>query len=334
MVEISTQRQIEMAGSPPRERLIARFMGRRRVGQIANVTRTDGGRLSLALYALRWCLVKSPLLTQRVAARVVKSRLARLPAFTASYPDGRRFRVAAGDLAYPYLFGGEEYEPHVTAVVRGLLRPGDFAIDVGANYGWFTLVMGHRVGIDGCVWGLEPLPPTFLGLQANVDANPDLPIRTFQLATGAHNREMDIHLFAGLSHGHASASTLGRTDFTTYRVKARTLDSLIEDAEGLLPTLIKLDAEGSELATLHGARRLIGSSRPPIWIIEVNYSTAAACRFRPTDVMEFLQATGDYQIYRIIEGGLVLEMDPARAPDGAMWACIPATYDGRLNAMS
>lgn len=298
----------------------------------------DRGRLSLTLSTLRWLLVKSPLPTQHVAARIifspnVKSRLVRrLPAFTAAYPDGRRFRVAAGDHVYAHLFTGEEYEPSVTAAVRDLLRPGDFAIDIGANHGWFTLVMGYRVGINGCVWAIEPLPPTFLGLQTNVYSNPGLPVRTFQLATGAHNEELDLHLFSGLPHGHASASTLGRTDFTTYRVDVRMLDSLIGEAKGSLPALIKLDAEGSELATLRGATGLIGSSSPPIWVIEVNYFTAAAFRFRPVEMVELLRAAGDYQIYRVVESGLAVETDLARAPDGVMWVCIPAFHSERLRA--
>jgi FkbM family methyltransferase len=241
------------------------------------------------------------------------------------------FEVAAGDLEYVHLFIGGEHEPSVTTAVCSLLRPGDFAIDVGANHGWFTLAMGRRVGVTGRVWAIEPLPPTFSGLKANVRANPGLAIRTFPLAAGARNEGLeDLHLFAGLPHGHASASKLDRTDYTTYRVEVRTLDSLIEDAGGLLPTLVKLDAEGSELDTLRGARRLIGSGSPPIWIIEVNYTTARAFGYKPVDMLKYLRDDGDYQIYRVVEGGLDVEMAPERAPDGSMWVCVPVIYSERL----
>src|SRR3989442_13351056 len=48
-----------------------------------------------------------------------------------------------------YLTG--RYEPQETALLRHLLRPGMTLVDVGANWGYFTLVGAHLVGASGCV---------------------------------------------------------------------------------------------------------------------------------------------------------------------------------------
>jgi hypothetical protein len=42
--------------------------------------------------------------------------------------------------------------------VRTLLRPGMRALDVGANYGVYSVGMGNVVGSSGHVWAVEPSP--------------------------------------------------------------------------------------------------------------------------------------------------------------------------------
>ena len=74
----------------------------------------------------------------------------RLPAMVATYGDGRRFRIPAGDAMYAQIFIHGPYEPAESARDRPqLLRSGDFAVDVGANFGWFSLLMAGCGGRSG-----------------------------------------------------------------------------------------------------------------------------------------------------------------------------------------
>ena len=45
--------------------------------------------------------------------------------------------------------------------VRELVKPGDFVIDMGANFGWYTNVLSTAVGPSGKVYSIEPIPDTF-----------------------------------------------------------------------------------------------------------------------------------------------------------------------------
>src|SRR5882672_5013803 len=56
-----------------------------------------------------------------------------------------------------------QYEQDEIRFVRGLLKQGDCAIDVGGHIGFFTMQMAEAVGPEGCVYAFEPL-----------DANADL----------------------------------------------------------------------------------------------------------------------------------------------------------------
>src|SRR5512144_2877298 len=53
------------------------------------------------------------------------------------------------------------------ALLDSFLRPGDWALDIGANVGHYTLRMAELVGREGRVVAVEPVPDTFALLAAN-----------------------------------------------------------------------------------------------------------------------------------------------------------------------
>ncbi len=252
----------------------------------------------------------------------------RLPALVARYPDGRAFFLPADHGPYAEVFTLGEFEPAQTAVVRKLLRPGDFAVDVGANLGWFSLVMADRVGPGGGVLALEPMPPTLVFLKKNLELNGQLPIELVESAVGAESGQVDIHLFEGLPHGHASASTLDRTDYATHRADVRRLDELLAGKPE--PAFVKLDVEGSELAVLQGAEETLAAETPPIWMIEVNYETSGAFGYTPLDLLTPFRERGGYATYRIRDGDLAPELNPETAPNGSNWVLVPRGREDRL----
>lgn len=299
-------------------------------------TLPDGGKVPRRYHLLRAAAMRG-----RIARRLALSGrsgqlvLERLPALRATYPDGRVFLLSAGDRTYARVFFFGEHEPATSAVLHRLIRPGDFAIDIGANSGWFSLLMASLTGQSGEVWAIEPLPTVLPLLRANLEANPDLEIRVLDLAVGADPGRVTINRFAGLTHVHASLSTLGRSDYAGHDVEGASLDQLLSAHDGDAPDVIKVDVEGAELDVLHGARSLLDSDQTPIWILEVNYSTAAAFGYRPEALVARLRSHGPHDVYRIARGGrLEREVAPAHAPHGANWLCVPAERRDRLASES
>jgi FkbM family methyltransferase len=280
-------------------------------------------------YSLLQMLAFSPPPIGRVG-RSLATRLAhRMPAFVARYDDGRRFLVPAGDTGYANVLTPRGYEPHESQLVRKIVRRDDFVFDVGANYGWFSLLMATCVGRGGTVWAFEPAPPAHAVLRENVRRNPQLEIKVLPIALGSRDEEVSVHVFRGLPSGHASVSTLGRRDFETFLVRARTIDGLVRDA-GRPPALVKVDVEGSELAVLKGARSTLGTATAPMWLIEVNHETAPAFGYRPSALLDYLASLNDYRAFRVVEGGVVAENEPDTAPHGSSWLCVLAPHFDRL----
>jgi FkbM family methyltransferase len=233
---------------------------------------------------------------------------------------------------YAQIFMYGAYEPDASRVVADLLREGDFTVDIGANHGWYTVLMGARVGPRGQVWAVEPTPPLLAALEANVRINPTLPVAVQPIALGITGGSAELHLFRGLPHGHASGSTLGRNDYSTYRVPRRRLDDLLAEAATAAPTFVKLDVEGGELEVLRGAERLAGSDHAPIWMLEVNFETSAAFGYKPRDLISYLREAGPYSAYRVAPQGLQIEVDPDSAPHGTTWICVPPAFGDRVKA--
>jgi tRNA G37 N-methylase Trm5 len=63
------------------------------------------------------------------------------------------------------------YEPQETALLQRILRPGMTFVDVGANWGYFTLCGAHLVGRTGRVVSIEVDPRACRTLKANVKRN-------------------------------------------------------------------------------------------------------------------------------------------------------------------
>ena len=55
--------------------------------------------------------------------------------------------------------------------VRQLLQPGQKVVDIGANYGVYTLPMAKKVGATGHVWAFEPTSSTAEFLAQGIAAN-------------------------------------------------------------------------------------------------------------------------------------------------------------------
>jgi FkbM family methyltransferase len=304
--------------------------------------RPDGGRLPALLGGLAWTLHSLPepgrLATIRLLERAKFRR--RLPTMNVHYPGGLTFCINSGDPMYTRIFLQGAWEPPESCAMRALLRPGDFAIDIGANYGWFTLSMASSVGDSGLVWSFEPVPPFAKELRSNIALNAFRNIRLFESAVGASAGEININVFDGLPHGHASAATLGRNDYVAHPVLVHPLDQLLEEAAGRSPAVVKVDVEGFEMQVLNGSDRLLQSSDPPIWILEVNHETSAALNYQPAQLVDKLFSQGEYKIFSLGRSRVrrkfffVPVTHPDRARQDDTWICVPLSRLDRLTSVS
>lgn len=166
-----------------------------------------------------------------------------------------------------------EKEPEIK-VVQYLVRPGDFAIDIGANIGIYSKVLSELVGPGGRVYSIEPFPPTFEILYYNLRKLHLENVVLLNVAISDSNAlvTMGLPYDSSGAETHYRASIMkdntdqSKTKITN--VQATTIDSsFLRDAKKI--SFIKCDVEGHELACINGAKKFLAESQPA-WLIEVS----------------------------------------------------------------
>ena len=161
------------------------------------------------------------------------------------------------------------YEPQETVLATRILQPGMTAIDVGANWGYFTLVCAHLVGPRGTVVALEPHPRLASTLRENVRSNNLPQVRVLELGAAAATGVASFIDYPGEgSNRGLSRMTEGaeRGDFCGVTVALDDLlDQILTAQTSPHPAsavdLLKLDVEGAEHEVLDGMSRGLASGR-------------------------------------------------------------------------
>jgi FkbM family methyltransferase len=184
-----------------------------------------------------------------------------------------RIQHALKKLYYPRVLRRftEDRWPYGSAV-RRILRPGDRAVDVGANIGYVTMLLSEWVGPQGRVYSFEPVPDTFDLLRHNVRA---LDLRNVELSNcGLSSSEREAWMrIPNYSNGgenlyeaRIEEGAPGGAEGRVVNVRLRRLDDILPADEPV--RFVKIDAEGHEREVLHGAERLVSRCKP-VLLIEV-----------------------------------------------------------------
>jgi FkbM family methyltransferase len=178
----------------------------------------------------------------------------------------------------PGLLNGT-YEKHEIAWLRKNLKAGDVFIDVGANVGLYSNIASKIVGKNGIVIAIEATPSTAEILKQNLTLNESTNVEVVQAA--ATNRAGVVQIYtSGLIGCNSIVSKPELQDFETVDVEARTLNEIILSRKLNKVSMIKLDIEGAEMATLEGADEILKRYNPKL-LLEFNASFLRANKFDP-----------------------------------------------------
>lgn len=189
--------------------------------------------------------------------------------------------------------------------VRDLLSPGQVAIDIGANYGVYTLTMANAVGVDGKVFAFEPVAKTADYLKQSLDANSFKQAEVFQLAISAAPGKGRIS-----TEQHAELNALLEGSSKLELSEEVRLDSLDHFFSGRTDVdFLKIDAEGHEQLILDGSRDFFDKNSPLI-LYEVKEGSGLHL-----ELVESFIGLG-YDSYRLLPGlNVLVPFEPASFSD-------------------
>lgn len=208
------------------------------------------------------------------------------------------------DLADPeqlkVYFYGHYHERYEAELVQRLLTGDGVFWDIGANVGYFTLVAATALDHRGQIVAFEPGQNAYARLLENISLNAYRNIRTYQVAVTDREGEAVLRVSGDIADSSATLYQTGKTEARREVCRTVALDHFLE-TEGLRPPdLIKLDAEGAELAVLQGARGLVSES-PPMFLMEMEEKNLQAAGASKAVVAQFLTGYG-YQAAHLSKG--------------------------------
>jgi FkbM family methyltransferase len=166
------------------------------------------------------------------------------------------------------------YEPQETILFRKLLAPGMTFVDVGANWGYFTLVGAHLVGPSGRVVSVEADPRACDVLRRNAAANG---LRTVRVVPGAaSDRAGTLAMWeyqqtvADSRNFGVAASLDSATRARRFDVDAFALDVLLDRIGIDRVDLLKMDIEGAEGQALDGLSRRLSQHAIEHLVLELH----------------------------------------------------------------
>lgn len=198
------------------------------------------------------------------------------------------------------------------AALSDLARPGDVCVDVGAEFGLYTLLFAEAVGRSGRVVAVEANPTLAHRLRRAVAAlgadNVDV------LATGVDDRdevgftrlsvpfrrELPVWGRSFVTDGasdHGPNSEFGESEEII--VPALSLDRVVTLLDLEQVNIVKSDIEGAELAMLLGSEKLLHHDRP-LWMLEIEDRHLAKYGASADEVLEVLRSA-DYGVFHLVD---------------------------------
>jgi FkbM family methyltransferase len=205
---------------------------------------------------------------------------------------GLRFWVKTEDAIGRHLYKDGWLEKECTrALLRVLaLRTGDVVIDVGANIGWYALVIDRSAppGVD--IYAFEPDPGNFDLATRNIALNGARGVHLVECALSDSAGTRTLYRYPDKNRGRHSLLPIHAGDQIS--IETTTLDLFWAEA-GLgdrVPRFIKIDIEGYELFALKGARRVL--EQCPMVLLEYSPRYMRAAGIDPAALPELMAAAG------------------------------------------
>jgi len=158
------------------------------------------------------------------------------------------------------------YEISLTTMILSYLKPGMTFVDIGAHYGYFTLLAFHVLKGNGMIYSFEPTKSTYEVLIKNTQEKKN--IQAKNLAAWSHDTELELldygDIFAGCnSFTKPRNKTITINDGKRFKINAAALDNFFKNN---FPDFVKIDAESAELEILKGMNKIINEKHPIITI--------------------------------------------------------------------
>ncbi len=200
---------------------------------------------------------------------------------------------------------GDWFEDEIK-FLRILLKPGMNVVDIGANFGVYSLAIAKVIGSSGAVWAFEPASNTANHLRKSIAENGFDHITVIEKGLSDHQGEATFHLSSNSELNSLQAVT---SSVDTETVQLTTLAEAAKEFEWPDIDFIKLDAEGEEGRIVEAAKGVLDEMSPLV-MFELKHGKQINL-----PLIKKFESLG-YSSYRLVPGlNMLMPFDSNQKPD-------------------
>lgn len=190
---------------------------------------------------------------------------------TANLYNGRKMTIALPASTDIYLTGGKSHDSEIRLakyLIKNLEKDSHF-LDIGAHFGYFTLMASGLVGDYGKVQSFEPSKLSYQLLAKNI-----ADLKNTTSTQKAVSNSLESIVFYEFPNSHSEYNTTDITQFkdqewikdykpNIIEIETTTIDEITKDGK-FKPQIIKIDVEGAEHKVIRGGMSFFGAHSPQI----------------------------------------------------------------------
>jgi len=202
------------------------------------------------------------------------------------------------------------YEPGLSRFLIEHLSVGAF-IDVGAHFGYFSLLAASLLGDRGQVHSFEPVPSTSQVLEMNCSGVSNIALNGLAVSNAVGRVSItDLGIAFSAYNTLGTPRTDRPVDSPRLTVASTTLDDYVLD-QRLNPAMIKIDAENWDLAIVQGAVETLRAHRPIVVLEAWDESIAEGTVALFHEIRRELR----YELMKLDLRGVLSEITEGDSPD-------------------
>lgn len=180
-----------------------------------------------------------------------------------------------------------QHEKKELEFMKKSIKKGDITLDLGANIGYYTIIMSKLVGEEGKVFAFEPDPNSIEVLKMNIELNNCKNVIIVQKAV--HNEANKVKLYICDSDNRNNSMYMDYKDFI--EVESIKLDDYFSNYNGFI-NFIKMDIQGSEVNVLKGMSLVLQKNKNLIIVSEIFPQALTKAKSTTCEYIKILQDNG------------------------------------------
>jgi len=165
--------------------------------------------------------------------------------------DGMSFFIDPNSKHSSKIANEKTWEPLTTSIIKSLVLPDDVFLDIGANFGYFSVLLSNRVNR---IHAVEPDNFNFDLLSKNLKYNNVTNATAYNVAASNKNGTSSFYRHHNSRMKHSLIRVV--KNMSRGLIKVSKMDDLIDEKIDV----IKMDVEGGEWIAAQGMKRILSDS--------------------------------------------------------------------------